>query len=162
MFRGIGSGLFPLYSSAALPFIHDQAILAASRVPDMLSLLGNLIIVSMVVRLDFRPECMAYDSEADKRADGRSLAVESHQYPARSNTRMGLGIAPLGGNSTLIVRPPKPFNAFVHSRASLPTRPLSRYWPEVCLQEGEVWFAAGEYDLAKPWAEALRRARNAH
>ncbi len=41
------------------------------------------------------------------------------------------------------------------------SRFLEPHWPRLCLQEGQLWFAAGQQGYAlNAWAEALRRARD--
>ena len=98
---------------------------------------------------------------ASARTEAR-LAIGNHQYPAAlQHAARGLEIAPMDWKlyfhraaAEIVLSPSN-----TAARDFLLVRYLVPYWPEVCLEEGELWLAAGEYDLAfDAWAEALRRS----
>lgn len=92
-----------------------------------------------------------------------SAVAASDPAGALRDTNAGLRIAPLEWSfyfNRAVAEVQNPSDDYADARRDFAlVRYLTPHWAEVCLQEGAVWMAAGEPDLAfNAWAEALRRA----
>ena len=90
-------------------------------------------------------------------------AIDRNDYAGVvSLSNNGLRIAPLDWKlyyKRASAEAPLSYSVADARRDFAAARYLLPYWPELCFQEGTLWLAVGEFDLAfEAWSEALRRS----
>jgi hypothetical protein len=151
-----------LASTAVHPKWNGRRLPAVQRIFQILG--GFLIFVSLWwAASTFGAKTLPTSATLDQLTQKIDVASDRDDYPAVLQLASeALGIAPL--DWSLYYKRGAAEAALFHSRSATKrdfsaARYLLPYWPDLCLQEGEVWIAVGEPDFAfDAWREALRRS----